>query len=222
MTAPLPWELLLHAYANGYFPMAESRDSAQLRWFRPERRGILPLDGVHTPARLARSLRRGPFNLTTNRAFPAVIAACAAPHPTRPESWINPAIITLYTALWERGFAHSVECWEGEALAGGLYGVALQSAFFGESMFSRRTNASKAALLHLVALLRGAGYTLLDTQYVNPHLRQFGALEIPQETYMEKLHHALARTPAPCFAPPSGMADITGEMPDINPEPTHG
>ena len=194
---------LLEAYANGYFPMAETRDSDELYWFHPEKRGVLPLEHFHTPNSLAKAIRKSPFTITTNQAFPNVIAACSEPHPSRPESWINPTIIALYTELWRKGFAHSIECWENNELAGGLYGVALGGAFFGESMFSRRTNASKTALVHLVNLLKNAGYTLLDTQYVNDHLKQFGIQEIPRKAYLQKLDAALTITPAQCFAPPS-------------------
>ncbi len=200
---PLTPELLLQAYASGYFPMAETRDSPELFWFHPEARGVLPLDNFHIPASLSKTLRKSPFTFTTNRAFPAVIAACAEPHPSRPESWINPTIRELYTQLWRKGFAHSIECWHREELVGGLYGVAIRGAFFGESMFSRAPNASKCALVHLVNLLNSAGYTLLDTQYVNDHLKQFGVQEIPRETYLEKLEAALHIQPAPCFEKPA-------------------
>lgn len=197
-------ELLLQAYAGGYFPMADTRTSKELYWFHPEQRGILPLEGFHIPASLKKALRHSPFTLTTNQAFPHVITACAEKHPTRKESWINPEIIRLYTQLWRMGHAHSVETWLEGNLIGGLYGVALGGAFFGESMFSRASNASKAALVHLVSLLKTAGYQLLDTQYVNDHLKQFGVQEIPREDYLEKLEAALPLRPRPCFAPPCG------------------
>jgi leucyl/phenylalanyl-tRNA---protein transferase len=188
----LTGELLLQAYANGYFPMAESRDAKQLYWFYPEKRGVIPLEEFHVPATLAKFLRKNPFTVTVDKAFPGVIRACAERHE---DTWINDEIIALYCTLHEQGFAHSVECWENDMLVGGLYGVALAGAFFGESMFSKKPNASKVALVHLVKLLKNAGYTLLDTQYVNDHLKQFGVMEIPREEYLEKLQAALRVTP---------------------------
>jgi leucyl/phenylalanyl-tRNA---protein transferase len=184
----LTTELLLQAYANGYFPMAESRDAKQLYWFYPEKRGIITLDGFHVPSTLAKFLRKNPFTVTVDKAFPEVIRACAE---RSDDTWINEEIIALYSALHEQGFAHSVECWENNILVGGLYGVALAGAFFGESMFSRTPNASKVALVHLVKLLKDAGYTLLDTQYVNDHLKQFGVVEIPRAEYLKRLEAAL-------------------------------
>lgn len=187
-------EVLLAAYANGYFPMAESRDSEGLHWFSPEKRGIIPLDDFHIPASLAKFLRRNPFTLTTDRAFAEVIRACAERDE---DTWINDKIIALYCELHAMGFAHSVECWRENNLAGGLYGVTIGGAFFGESMFSREPNASKAALAHLVGLLNDAGYVLLDTQYVNDHLKQFGIIEIPREDYLQRLREALQISPLP-------------------------
>ena len=184
-------ELLLNAYANGYFPMAMNHDDDEIHWFYPEKRGILPLDQFHVPQSLAKAMRKKPFTVTINRAFPEVIRACADINHARKETWINPAIIRLYTQLWEKGFAHSVECWEDENLVGGLYGVALGGAFFGESMFSKKTNASRIALVHLVELLKSAGYRLLDSQFINDHLRQFGVIEIPREEYLALLQDAL-------------------------------
>lgn len=182
-------DLLLLAYSNGLFPMAESRDAEALHWFDPSQRGIIPLDdGFHVPRRLARTLRSGRFSFTRNRAFPAVIAACAA---VRPTTWINGEITALYTELHQRGFAHSVETWSGDRLAGGLYGVSLGAAFFGESMFSLETDASKAALVHLVDHLRTQGFVLLDTQMLTPHLARFGAVEISRDEYHQRLAQAL-------------------------------
>ena len=172
--------------------MADSKDASQLAWYHPERRGILPLDAFHIPKSLAKALAKNPFALTANTAFRDVITACA----DREETWINHEIIDRYCELHEMGFAHSIESWKDGALAGGLYGVALGGAFFGESMFSRQANASKAALVHLVSLLKERHYTLLDTQYVNDHLLQFGVIEIPREEYMQRLRHALTLTPA--------------------------
>lgn len=192
-------ELLLNAYASGYFPMAEGRDSPQLHWYYPQQRGILPLDAFHIPRSLARCMRQRPFTLTTDRAFPEVIRQCAEPCASRPQTWINDEIIALYVALWERGFAHSVECWREGALVGGIYGVAIGGAFFGESMFSRVSNASKVALAHLAQLLQASGYGLFDTQFVNDHLIQFGVVEIPRRDYLKRLHDAILLTPQPCF-----------------------
>lgn len=192
-------ELLLQAYASGYFPMAENRDDDLLHWFHPEKRGIIPLEHFHIPRSLAKAMRAKPYAITCDTAFPQVIRACAEEAANRPESWINEPIIELYTELWRMGFAHSIECWQNEKLVGGLYGVALGGAFFGESMFSRATGASKIALVHLVTELRRANYALLDTQYVNDHLKQFGVTEIPRKAYLTLLESALDRTPATLF-----------------------
>lgn len=186
---------LLGAYAGGYFPMAASRTDAALKWYAPEQRGVLPLEDFHVPRSLRKLLRQAPFEIRADHAFEAVIRACAE----REETWINDAIIALYTELHALGHAHSVECWRGGVLVGGLYGVSLGGAFFGESMFSRAPNASKAALVALVERLRAGGYTLLDTQYVNAHLLQFGIQEIPREEYMRRLERALTVTPAGGF-----------------------
>lgn len=183
--------LLLRAYAAGIFPMAESADSDELFWFDPERRGVLPLDTFHVPRRLRRTVRGGPFELRVDHAFRKVMEACAEPAPDRTKTWINQDILRLYTELHEAGHAHSVECWREGRLVGGLYGVALGGAFFGESMFSRERDASKVALVHLVARLRAAGFVLLDTQFVTEHLGQFGAVEIPRREYRRRLAEAL-------------------------------
>lgn len=191
---PITPTLVLQAYAHGLFPMAQGRDDPDIRWYEPERRGIIPLDRFHVPRRLARRLRSGSFEVRVDSAFAAVIRACAAPAPGRDDSWINPGIIALFTALHEMGFAHSVECWRERSLVGGLYGVALGGAFFGESMFSRASDASKVALVHLVDRLRRGGFTLLDTQFVTAHLETFGAIEIPRDRYRALLARALATT----------------------------
>jgi leucyl/phenylalanyl-tRNA--protein transferase len=188
---PLNADLLLRAYASGIFPMARSRDELRLYWIDPEQRGILPLDGFHVPRSLRRALRSERFEIRCDTAFETVMRACAEPTPERPESWINERIVGLFVELHGLGLAHSVEAWEDGRLAGGLYGLALGGAFFGESMFSRRTDASKAALVHLVARLRHGGFRLLDTQFVTEHLRQFGAVEIPREQYRARLAAAL-------------------------------
>jgi len=185
-------DILLSAYAQGLFPMAERRDDPALYWVSPEQRGIIPLETFHVPHRLARTVRAGRFTVTANRAFTEVMKACAAPRPGHEESWINDEILRLYTALHAGRHAHSVECWQGDEFVGGLYGVSLGGAFFGESMFSTRRDASKVALVHLVSKLKTGGFTLLDTQFLTPHLAQFGTLEIPRLAYLEKLQAALA------------------------------
>ena len=182
---------LLRAYANGMFPMAEQRDDPNLYLFDPEVRGIIPLDSFHVPRRLARRVRSGRFGLRIDSAFAAVIEACAEARPGRRETWINQKILGLYGALHERGAAHSVESWRDGKLVGGLYGVVLGGAFFGESMFSREADASKVALVHLVERLRRGGFSLLDTQFLTPHLEIFGAVEIPRDEYRERLRQAL-------------------------------
>lgn len=188
-------DLVLRAYAAGYFPMAESARSDILLWVDPPQRGILPLDGLHVSRSLRRLLRRGRFAVTVNRAFDRVIKACAEATPDRPETWINDDILALYGALHRRGHAHSVECWDGDVFAGGLYGVSLGGAFFGESMVSRRTDASKVALVHLVAQLRVDGFMLLDTQFRTEHLARLGCVEIPKNDYEQMLDAALAILP---------------------------
>ena len=184
-------ELLLHAYAEGLFPMAERRDDPDLFWVSPEKRGIIPLDGLHVPKRLARTVRSDRFSVTTDHAFVDVMHACAEPVPGRDNTWINAEIVRLYTALHVTGHAHSVECWRDGKLAGGLYGVSLGAAFFGESMFSRERDASKVALVHLAAQLKRGGFRLLDTQFLTAHLASFGAIEIPRAAYLKKLAEAL-------------------------------
>jgi leucyl/phenylalanyl-tRNA--protein transferase len=186
-------ELVLAAYARGLFPMAERRDDPHLYWVSPEKRGIIPLDAFHVPHRLARTARSGKFTVTADRAFVAVMQGCASPRPGREDSWINGEILRLYTALAAGGHAHSVECWQDGELAGGLYGVKLGAAFFGESMFSCRRDASKVALVKLVEALRRGGFTLLDTQFLTAHLAGFGAVEVPRERYLTLLESALGR-----------------------------
>ncbi|BAI73015.1 leucyl/phenylalanyl-tRNA--protein transferase [Azospirillum sp. B510] len=185
--------ILLRAYAAGIFPMAESAESRELHWFDPERRGILPLDGFHVSRSLRKTLRRRPFELRFDSAFRAVIEGCAEATEERPKTWINDDIIRLYGDLFDSGFAHSVECWRDGRLVGGLYGVSIGGAYFGESMFSRETGASKVALVHLVARLRAAGFALLDTQFVTEHLSRFGAVEIPRTEYRRRLAAAMER-----------------------------
>ena len=184
-------EVLLRAYACGIFPMAESADDPSLFWVEPEIRGVIPLDGFRIASRLARTVRTDVFTVTVDHAFKAVISGCAAPQPGRSDTWINKRISDLYIALHGLGHAHSVEVWTGDDLVGGLYGVNLGRAFFGESMFHRARDASKVALVHLVARLISGGFELLDTQYVTEHLRSFGAVEIPRRRYLTLLDKAL-------------------------------
>lgn len=186
-------DILLRAYAQGMFPMAERRGDPALYWVSPEQRGIIPLDDFHVPQRLARTVRAGKFTVTADRAFTEVMMNCAAPAPGREESWINDEILRLYIGLHAGGHAHSVECWKHGELVGGLYGVRLGAAFFGESMFSRRTDASKVALVHLVDALRRGGFALLDTQFITAHLARFGAVEVPRRQYLALLHDAIGR-----------------------------
>ncbi len=186
-------DILLRAYAIGLFPMAEARDDDELFWVDPDRRGVLPLERFHLSRRLHRTVRSGRFEVRCDTAFADVIRACAAPSPVRPDSWINERIVALYTDVHAMGFAHSVETWHDGALVGGLYGVSLGGAFFGESMFSRKRDASKVALVHLVARLRLGGYSLLDTQFLTDHLTQFGTEEIPRTAYQELLAEAIPR-----------------------------
>ena len=181
-------DALLNAYASGWFPMSVA--PGDIRWYSPDPRGIIPLDTFHVPARLARTLKAAPFEIRLNTSFREVITACAS-RPDTDGNWIDAEIIESYCELHARGFAHSVEAWRDGKLAGGLYGVALQGAFFGESMFHRVRDASKAALVALVARLRARGYTLLDTQWVTHHLLQFGAVEIPRRRYLRLLDQAL-------------------------------
>jgi leucyl/phenylalanyl-tRNA--protein transferase len=186
-------DLLLRAYAYGVFPMGEDRDDPSIFWVDPPQRGIFPLDAFHIPKRLARTVAADRFEVTRDADFAGVMRACAEPAPGREKSWINDTIIGLYTALFERGNAHSVECRRDGALVGGLYGVSIGAAFFGESMFSRETDASKVALVHLVARLKAGGYTLLDTQFVTPHLATLGAIQISRLRYRRLLADAIAR-----------------------------
>ena len=188
-------DLMLRAYRAGLFPMAETRRGDRLYWLDPEQRGILPLDAFHLPRRLRRTVQNGGFTVTADQDFPTVIALCAEPGAGREDTWINRDIERLFTALHARGHAHSLEVWQGGALVGGLYGVVLGGAFFGESMFSTARDASKVALVHLVARLRLGGFALLDTQFVTAHLTQFGAMEVPREEYKGLLDRA-AQVPA--------------------------
>jgi leucyl/phenylalanyl-tRNA---protein transferase len=186
---------LLNCYAAGVFPMGEGRDDPRIFLVEPEQRGVIPLDGFRVPARLRRTIRSGVFEIRIDTAFTALLDACAAPGPGREDSWINGPIRRLYAELNARGQAHSIECWREERLVGGLYGVTLGGAFFGESMFSAERDASKVALVHLVARLKRGGWRLLDAQFLTAHLSQFGAVEMPQATYLRLLKAARAVRP---------------------------
>ncbi|CDN91061.1 leucyl/phenylalanyl-tRNA--protein transferase [Agrobacterium tumefaciens] len=186
-------DILLRAYSAGLFPMADSADDPELFWVEPEMRGIIPLNDFHISKSLAKAMRKKPFEIRFNTAFEAVMAGCAAEAPDRPSTWINTTIRKLYTELHQIGHAHSVEAWEGKELVGGLYGVSLGAAFFGESMFSRRTNASKICLVHLVERLRASGFVLLDTQFTTEHLKTFGAIDVPKQDYAKMLDLAVNR-----------------------------
>jgi len=184
---------LLECYRTGIFPMADSRDDPSIFFVDPEHRGIIPLDGLHISRSLKKVLKRQAFTVTFDRCFPEIMVQCAAQTDDRPETWINEGIKFLYGVLHQRGQAHSVEVWKEAELVGGLYGVSIGAAFFGESMFSRATNASKVALVHLVERLNIAGYELLDTQFITPHLASMGAVEISRSDYHLKLAKALKK-----------------------------
>ena len=199
---PLSPGLLLDAYAAGVFPMSEGRDDPEVFWVDPQRRGIIPLDRFRISRSLARRLRSGRFSVTIDADFAAVVQGCA----DRPETWINDMIADLYCQLHRSGSAHSVEVWEGDSLVGGVYGVALGGAFFGESMFSRQTDASKVALAFLIDRVREAGFSLFDTQFLTPHLQSLGAIEVSRQTYRNLLAEALPKEadflrPGPVPAP---------------------
>ncbi len=195
-------ELLLNAYMQGIFPMAESAESEDVFWVDPDERGIFPLDKFHVPKKLARKIRTEPFDVRINTAFREVMIKCAEPTKNidRQNTWINDLILTRYSELHELGYAHSVECWLDEKLVGGLYGVSLNGAFCGESMFHHVTDASKIGLVYLVARLKVGGYTLLDTQFLTDHLTQFGAIEITRTEYRERLKEALTHEKADFYS----------------------
>lgn len=184
-------ELLLHAYASGVFPMAEDADDPEIFWVRPEKRGIIPLDNFHVPKSLQKTIRKGRFEIRRNSDFAGVIDGCASGTGERARTWINQPIREAYARLFQRGHCHTVEAWHEDKLVGGLYGVSLGRAFFGESMFSRMTDASKVCLVHLVDHLKKRGFVLLDTQFITPHLQRFGAIEIERKQYETLLAEAL-------------------------------
>jgi leucyl/phenylalanyl-tRNA---protein transferase len=192
----IPTELLLTAYRSGIFPMADSREDDDVYWVEPRERAVIPLDGFRCSHSLAKAVRRDRFRVTCDVDFAGVVAACAAPRPGHPESWISERIAASYRALHLAGYAHSIECWDGEMMVGGLYGVGFDRAFCGESMFSRATDASKVALTWLVALLRHAGYRLLDCQFMTEHLASLGAVPVSREAYLAAVAEAVAAGPA--------------------------
>jgi leucyl/phenylalanyl-tRNA--protein transferase len=200
-------ELLLCAYASGVFPMANDRFDPTIHWIEPRRRGILPLEAFHVPKSLRKVIRQARFETRVDSAFADVIEACAASRPERPRTWLNDELLELYCALHELGYAHSVEAWTEGRLAGGLYGVSLGAAFFGESMFTRQRDASKVALVELVSRLRAGGYRLLDTQFVTDHLRRFGAIEVSRPAYRVLLRDAI-ESPATFYGDAGGVLSV--------------
>lgn len=187
-------ELIIRAYQAGIFPMAEDAESDDLFWVCPPLRGVMPLDGFKISKSLRKTLRKHPYSIRVDTDFNGVIMGCATAGSDRETTWINPTIRRLYGELFRRGYVHTVEVWEGADLVGGLYGLSLGGAFFGESMFHRRTDASKIAMAHLVDRLNAGGYELLDTQFVTPHLASLGGVEIPREIYELRLLHALQQS----------------------------
>lgn len=214
-------ELVLQAYCAGIFPMAAGRHSDDIGWYDPQRRGILPIDALHVSKKLRRTIRQQPYQMTFDRAFEDVMRGCA---DARPETWINDEIIGLYTALHKSGHAHSVEAWHEGKLVGGVYGIAINGAFFGESMFSTATDASKIALVYLVAHLWKQGFELLDTQFVNEHLKQFGVQEISRAEYHKRLKKALAKDVSFYSLTGTGSrtAEGSGVLSEGSPEPLTG
>ena len=205
----IPSELLLTAYRSGIFPMADSRDDEDVYWVEPRERAVIPLDGFRCSRSLAKAIRQDRFQVTCNADFDGVIAACAAPRPGHPESWISARLAASYRALHLAGHAHSLECWQNGELVGGLYGVGFDHAFCGESMFSRETDASKVALAWLVALLRRSGYLLLDCQFLTEHLASLGAVPISRDDYLAKLVASVEAGAAPAL--PDAYAGLLGE-----------
>ncbi len=199
-------ELLLKAYAYGVFPMAKTRGDSDVFWVQPKLRGVIPLDDFHVPKSLRKRLRQGTFTVTVDTAFPEVIASCAEETSERTDTWINNQIEGLFSSLFEAGLAHSVETWQDGELVGGLYGLAMGAAFFGESMFTRANDASKVALCHLVGILKRGNYVLLDTQFITDHLKQFGAIEVSQKDYLTQLSAALAQQGT--FGEPLSQSDL--------------
>ena len=215
MEGPLDPDLLLRGYAGGVFPMADGHDAPSIYWVEPKKRGILPLDGFKLSRSLAKTLRSERFETSVDRAFETVVARCAESAKDRPGTWINGQIAAAVATLHERGYAHSIETWEKGTLVGGLYGIRLGRAFFGESMFSRATDASKIALAHLVARLRYGGFSLLDCQFITPHLASLGAIEISRSAYRTSLSCALSGSTSSAGA--DGAADFLAFGRDVPP-----
>lgn len=215
MSRPLPPrieldpDLVLRAYAMGVFPMADHRMAASVYWVEPKLRGVMPLDGFHLSRSLRKTILSGRFRVTVDTAFERIVRLCAESAADRPDTWINGPIERVFAELHRRGFAHSVECWDGDTLAGGLYGLALGRAFFGESMVTRVPNASKVAFAHLVARLRAGGFVLLDCQFITEHLASLGAIEIPRDDYVALLGAALGDSSAGLA---SGEAVVDGDF----------
>jgi leucyl/phenylalanyl-tRNA--protein transferase len=205
--------MVIRAYSIGIFPMASRRSDPSVHWVAPTMRGVLPLTSFHVPRRLRRTVAEHRFDVHCDRAFEEVVEACASPRDGRPETWINSEIARVFSELHQQGHAHSVEAWQNGRLVGGLYGLALGGAFFGESMFSWQADASKVALVHLVARLRIGGFLLLDIQFVTQHLRQFGAIELPAPSYLQRLDEAL-RLQARFYGdpPPEALAGALGKL----------
>lgn len=203
-------DLLLKAYAYGVFPMAKSRADDKVFWVQPKFRGVIPLDHFHVSRSMRKTLRRGTFTVTCDAAFDAVLDLCAEPRPGREETWINSKIVELFVDLYNAGLAHSIETWRDGELVGGLYGLAMGAAFFGESMFSRAENGSKVALCHLVGIMKRGGFMLLDTQFITDHLKRFGAIEIPQKDYLAQLSNALSHHGE--FGPPLTQRELDAAL----------
>lgn len=206
-------DLLLQAYEVGFFPMADGADDDDLFWVNPPMRGIIPLEKFHVPRRLARTVRQDVFQVRVDSDFEGVIEGCSASAPGRSSTWINADIRSLYGTLFTRGACHTVEVWKGDDLVGGLYGVGIGGAFFGESMFSRERDASKVALVHLVGRLIAGGFTLLDTQFITEHLKQFGACEIPADDYRRQLTVAVGVQADFNYWPAAGVAGASALQP---------
>ncbi len=213
MPQRLDLDMLLRAYASGIFPMADDRAAEEVYWVEPKTRGVLPLEGFHLARSLAKTLKSGVFTTSANAAFHDVVQLCAAAADDRPSTWINPGIEDAVLQLHSLGRAHSIETWQDGALVGGLYGISLGRAFFGESMFSRATDASKVALAHLVARLRWGGFTLLDCQFITPHLASLGAIEISRAAYLKQLASAIEPSQAEgsfrAYSSPESSADTS-------------
>ena len=216
--AALDPDLLLRAYSVGVFPMASTRDAADVFWVEPKKRGVLPLDGFHLSHSLAKTIRSDRYTITVDKAFGEVVAYCAEATARRPDTWINPDIEVAYAELHRRGYAHSVEAWQEDRLVGGLYGVRLGAAFFGESMFSRARDSSKVALAHLVARLKVGGFKLLDCQFLTEHLASLGTIEVGRDAYVALLDSALglgsAAFPGAVSSPADFFAIERGAAPD--------